>query len=202
LTVLFIATLGCKHVTNSTEDASPLTPHFSAYTPLQVHLNKSDIPRKIIFTNAFVLETNRNQATISPSGARDYPTLAPTNFVFLPTRYYTPTNLAIQIATADHIVVENCFTLDAPPSKVTLLISGDAARQAVHAVSQARRYIPQANPGWIPNWELQFYRGTTRLASIRAIAYGFDYDNETYTDETGVVVKICAMAEQESGFTP
>jgi hypothetical protein len=110
--------------------------------------------------------------------------------------YKTPTNLANQIASADYIIVTNSMVPQY--AGFSLVLSGNKAEELVRDISSARHYTLQTDPGWLPDWELQFYKGTIYLASVPFIGDGFIGDGgnqqwptrQIYTDQSGTLGKI------------
>jgi hypothetical protein len=110
--------------------------------------------------------------------------------------YKTPTNLANQIASADCIIVTNS---NFPQyAGFSLVLSGNKAKELVQDISSARCYTLQTDPGWLPDWELQFYKGTIYLASVPFVGDGFIGDGgkqqwpmrQSYNDQSGTLGKI------------
>lgn len=114
--------------------------------------------------------------------------------------YQTPTNLASRIASADQIVVTNVIALGKDFARTGLLLSGDSAKEVVRAVSFARCYVKQRDPGWVDIWELQFYKGTNLLASVNFVFWGFRYDDRVYTDQTGVLRNLDEKLRVQAGM--
>jgi hypothetical protein len=185
--LFFLALMGCKEVTHSSAHVSQFTPHFTtANSPTNQVKNVAHAARQIVITNTLVVGTNHAYlARLSPEARPfQYP------YGGKDQHYYTETNLANQIAYADHIVVSFWgLVLDPIDPAVRMLLSGDAAKQVVQAVSCAL-YGNEVNPGWIfPDGKLQFYMGTNQLASVSLMWDGFT-DNDgsrIYTDYSGVL---------------
>jgi hypothetical protein len=103
--------------------------------------------------------------------------------------YSTPTNLARRIADTDHIVATNWFDATHGDLGFGVSISDDKVGKIVRAVSAAKKYpnLPVTSSIW--DWELQFYKGTNRLDTIRFQGSVFLADGE-YDDETDVLEKV------------
>jgi len=108
-----------------------------------------------------------------------------------PTPGITPTKLAHQIADTDHIIATYYHrTGHVPPeiSEFSITITGDDARQIVRAISQSTSDGTQTL--CMPEWELQFYKGTNRLA---AVGFGCSLvwvNRAEFRDESGTLEKL------------
>jgi len=198
-----MAMAGCRDVTNGGRQISRAAPVYSDYNPppSRVPVKHVGSARQIVITNAFVVNTNY----LRPEPDRSLPPIETnemSGFVILRGTYHTATNLAKQIARADRIIAENVPILH-DPSPVTFLLSGNAAKQVAQAVSSSGRYSAESHAGWfIPDWELQFYKGGKHLASVPFMGSAFTQNDNTtdYTDYSGVLGTlydtVTAAAEQ------
>jgi hypothetical protein len=165
--------------------------------PPRTQIKHIPVGRQIVITNEFVVGTN-----YAGLKARS-PEANPSSIVFFGGGYYTATNLANQIAGTDHIEVKNVFSgIDVETSPITFLLSGEAAKQVVRAVSSGGRFAHQVRPGWLfPEWELQFYKGRKHLASFVFTGAVFmkDMNSAEYTDYSGVLATLYDTAQAAAG---
>jgi hypothetical protein len=97
-----------------------------------------------------------------------------------------PTKLAHLIANADHIIVTN---RSVPRYRgFSISISGPRVGQIVRAVSSATRNQAETNSEW--DWEIQFFKGTNRLAVVNFQGSMFLAENGEYHDGSGELKKL------------
>jgi hypothetical protein len=95
-----------------------------------------------------------------------------------------PTNLALLIARADHIIITNRAANQVPKYRgFSLLISGPRVSKIVAAVSSAKRNQAETDSEW--DWEMQFFRATNYLATVDFQGRMFLAENGEYEDQTG-----------------
>jgi hypothetical protein len=177
---LLLGMTGCREVTNDDAHTSPSAPKHSVYNPPTSSVRQVASVRQIAITNAFVVGAKYAELRRASPEALRQQNPSPE---FLTGAYYTATNLAKQIASTDHILVTNCCPMFKESSRITLLLSGDAATQVVRAVSSSGRYQIQERPGWwFPDWEMRFYKGSERLASVLFLGSGFTEEFNHYKD--------------------
>jgi len=112
----------------------------------------------------------------------------------------TPSNLAHQIASADHIVVRYRFAHPPPQlSGIRLSVSGDKVHEIVKAVSSAT-HEGDTLCAW--PWELQFYRNTNRLAIIDFQGPSLLVENVEYWDKSGVLAELDREILRQIRFKP
>ena len=112
----------------------------------------------------------------------------------------TPTNLARQISSADHVVVIYTFVNPPTLTNVSLSISGDRLTKIVGAVSSARQHFGTIT-SW--GWKMQFYRGTNCLAKVPFSGDFFvvaGHGGCEYIDESGALKKLYLDALDKAHF--
>lgn len=101
----------------------------------------------------------------------------------------TPTKLADQIADADRIIATFDHH-DAPPGKSNfgVTITGGDIREIVTAISRSTSGGMESLCS--PSWELQFYKGTTRLATVGFGCSRVWVEGVEFNDASGTLEKL------------
>lgn len=95
-----------------------------------------------------------------------------------------PRKLASHIASTDNIVVTSALAkIDQEHRDMKFIIKGASVRKIVHAVSCAEPWPKdEVGAGDIPNWVLDFYRGTNHLDTISFDSIFIYYEGQKYVD--------------------
>ena len=102
----------------------------------------------------------------------------------------TANDVASRIAGADHVIITNRFAdLNKRYLGFSYNISGPMAAEIVQAASYAPGHSPPVID-LICDWDLQFWKGTNRLASVDYSANVFRLDNREYVDDSGTLDKL------------
>jgi hypothetical protein len=99
-------------------------------------------------------------------------------------------DVAPRIAGADRVVITNRFAaLNKRYLGFSYAISGPMAAEIVEAASHAPGHSPPVLDV-VCDWDLQFWKGTNRLASADYSANVFRLDNREYVDDSGTLDKL------------
>jgi hypothetical protein len=113
----------------------------------------------------------------------------------------TPTKLADQIVDADRIIA-TYYHHSAPPGKSSfgVTITGDDVRKIVTAISHSTSGGMESLCA--PSWELQFYKGTNRLATVGCGCSLVWVDVVEFSDASGTLEKLDRAIEAQTHRIP